>query len=75
MSVDPDVCVIYSFLMSTDINSFVCDDRMITNNNISGKIPVELKNLSELVFLDLSHNNLSGSIPNALANLKNLQSL
>ena len=75
MSVDPDVCVIYSFLMITDINSFACDDRMITNNNISGKISVELKNLSELVFLDLSHNNLSGSIPNALANLKNLQSL
>lgn len=75
MSVDPDVCVILSFLMITDIKSFVCDDRMITNNNISGKIPVELGNLSELVFLDLSHNNLSGSIPNALANLKNLQSL
>lgn len=74
MSVDPDVCAFF-FHIITDINYFGCDDRMITNNNISGKIPAELGNLSALVFLDLSHNNLSGSIPNTLANLKNLQSL
>ncbi len=47
----------------------------LQNNNLSGTLPAELANLSNLMYLDLSDNQLTGSIPDELANLINLDSL
>jgi hypothetical protein len=54
-----------------DINIlFSC--RAVYSNNISGPIPTELGNLTELVSLDLYLNKLSGPIPASLGNLGSL---
>ncbi|MDE2783399.1 MAG: Ig-like domain-containing protein [Gemmatimonadota bacterium] len=45
------------------------------NNLLSGSIPPELRELSQLRFLDLAANDLSGSIPTGLADLGHLESL
>ncbi|GAU40113.1 hypothetical protein TSUD_389630 [Trifolium subterraneum] len=45
------------------------------SNNITGKIPEELGNLTNLVSLDLYLNNLSGNIPTTLGNLQKLRFL
>ncbi|XP_055807269.1 BRASSINOSTEROID INSENSITIVE 1-associated receptor kinase 1-like isoform X2 [Solanum dulcamara] len=45
------------------------------SNNISGKIPNELGNLTELVSLDLYLNNLIGPIPDSLGKLQKLRFL
>ncbi|KAJ8429531.1 hypothetical protein Cgig2_025717 [Carnegiea gigantea] len=47
--------------------------RELYSNNISGRVPVELGNLTNLVSLDLYLNNLSGTIPDTLGNLKRLR--
>ncbi len=44
-------------------------------NGLSGEIPAELGNLSELSFLSLGGNRLSGEIPAELGNLSNLSFL
>ncbi|KAK8548495.1 hypothetical protein V6N12_061407 [Hibiscus sabdariffa] len=44
-------------------------------NKLTGKIPVELGNLSEIHSLNLSHNNLIGVIPSSFSKLKQLESL
>ena len=49
--------------------------RELHNNNISGKIPKELGNLTNLVSLDLSTNNLNGTIPDTLGKLTKLHFL
>ncbi|WVZ77603.1 hypothetical protein U9M48_025454 [Paspalum notatum var. saurae] len=45
------------------------------SNNISGTIPPELGNLTNLVCLDLYMNNFSGNIPDSLGNLLKLRFL
>ncbi|MHC5077133.1 MAG: leucine-rich repeat domain-containing protein [Planctomycetota bacterium] len=45
---------------------------IFNNNNLSGTIPAELGNLSNLNALSLSENQLTGSIPVELGNLTNL---
>ncbi|PON76401.1 LRR domain containing protein [Parasponia andersonii] len=44
-------------------------------NKLSGKIPVTLSNLSQLMLLDLSINKLEGEVPLELGRLKNLEVL
>ncbi|KAL6329856.1 hypothetical protein AAG906_037956 [Vitis piasezkii] len=48
---------------------------LIGNNNLSGSIPLELGNLSELEILDLASNNLRGPIPKQLGNFWKLSYL
>jgi somatic embryogenesis receptor kinase 1 len=54
-------------------NSFLC--RELYSNNISGTIPSELGNLTNLVSLDLYLNNFTGPIPGSLGNLLKLRFL
>ncbi|XP_022722218.1 probable inactive leucine-rich repeat receptor kinase XIAO [Durio zibethinus] len=44
-------------------------------NRLTGQIPVELGNLSEIRSLNLSHNNLVGVIPSSFSQLKQIESL
>ncbi|XWS27570.1 hypothetical protein CRYUN_Cryun26dG0127400 [Craigia yunnanensis] len=44
-------------------------------NRLTGKIPPEIGNLSELHSLNLSHNNLIGFIPSTFSKLKQIESL
>lgn len=47
----------------------------LDNNQLSGSIPVELGNLSNLTHLNFGYNQLTGSIPLELGNLLNLENL
>ena len=49
--------------------------RTLQGNGITGEIPKELGNLSNLTNLDLENNRLTGEIPSTLGNLKKLQFL
>ncbi|KAJ9162624.1 hypothetical protein P3X46_022383 [Hevea brasiliensis] len=44
-------------------------------NNLTGKIPAEIGNLSMIQVLNLSHNSLTGLIPQSFSNLKRIESL
>ena len=44
-------------------------------SNLSGEIPSEIENLTNLTNLDLSHNQLTGEIPSEIYNLTNLTNL
>ena len=48
---------------------------ILSGNNLNGPIPIQLSNLSELIWLDLGANNLTGEIPRDLSNLLNLRTL
>ena len=48
---------------------------ILWNNKLTGTIPIELGNLSNLEWLELDGNRLSGIIPSALGNLTKLTSL
>lgn len=47
----------------------------LVNNDLSGTIPAEISNLTQLKYLSLDHNHLSGDIPKELSNLSNLKRL
>jgi len=50
-------------------------DISLPNKQLTGSIPAELGNLSNLSGLNLSNNQLTGSIPSELGNLSNLKEL
>ncbi|KFK41862.1 hypothetical protein AALP_AA2G180500 [Arabis alpina] len=47
----------------------------LSENELSGEIPIELGGLQELQGLNVSHNKLSGVIPESFTGLKNVESL
>jgi len=47
----------------------------LQNNNLTGNIPAQLGNLSNIIDLNLSSNNLTGNIPTQLGNLSCLKKL
>ncbi|CAI8040428.1 LRR receptor-like serine/threonine-protein kinase RCH1 [Geodia barretti] len=48
---------------------------LLSDESLSGTIPLELGDLSELTHLDLSSNSLTGEIPRELGRLSNLQEI
>ncbi|KDO43311.1 hypothetical protein CISIN_1g041463mg, partial [Citrus sinensis] len=48
---------------------------VISNNNLSGEIPLLFSNSSFLYILDMSNNSLSGSIPESIGSLRTLRFL
>ncbi|XP_050285512.1 receptor-like protein EIX2 isoform X2 [Quercus robur] len=47
----------------------------LSSNNLSGSIPIEISDLSELCFLNLSRNHLMGKIPEKIGSMKELESV
>ena len=64
-------------LVNIFLGFFVCFflGRELYSNNISGRIPNELGNLTNLVSLDLYLNSLNGPIPDTLGKLQKLRFL
>ena len=60
--------------VSTDSGDWVVD-LDLSNNSLTGAIPPELGDLSNLQYLDLDENSLIGEIPPELGNLANLRIL
>ncbi|XP_017221821.1 MDIS1-interacting receptor like kinase 2-like [Daucus carota subsp. sativus] len=48
---------------------------MLWGNNLSGKLPSSLGNLTNLNLLDISYNHLSATLPSSLSNITNLERL
>ncbi|XP_058180429.1 cuscuta receptor 1-like [Rhododendron vialii] len=47
----------------------------LSHNRLTGAIPPEIGNITDLKALNLSHNNFTGPIPVTFSNLKNIESL
>ena len=60
--------------VTTDANGRVTELNL-TQNQLSGTIPLELGNLANLTIMGLTDNQLSGTIPSELGNLANLTEL
>ncbi|PHT99699.1 hypothetical protein BC332_29487 [Capsicum chinense] len=68
---------------TTKYNTYSYEGRMVdymcgidlSYNQLSGEIPKELSNLTEIHALNLSHNHLTGAIPSEFSNLQNIESL
>ncbi|KAA3480820.1 protein BRASSINOSTEROID INSENSITIVE 1-like [Gossypium australe] len=58
---------------STNLNLVRSID--LSNNKLSGEIPVEVTSLVELISLNLSHNLLCGTIPDRIGELRSLESV
>ncbi len=58
--------------ISTDVNGTVTNI-VLDNNGLSGSLPSEIGNLSNLVTLELGQNNVNGSIPPEIGALSNLE--
>ncbi|GER46517.1 receptor-like protein [Striga asiatica] len=61
--------------LTYDATLFLVKSIDLSNNILSGDIPIEITSLVELQSLNLSRNRLTGSIPNNIGNMKNLVSL
>ncbi|XP_069143850.1 cuscuta receptor 1-like isoform X2 [Solanum lycopersicum] len=47
----------------------------LSSNRLTGEIPIEIGNMSNIHTLNLSHNHLIGRIPNTFSNLQEIESL
>ena len=65
----------YSLDLSLPKSEYLSFDRELYSNNITGKIPIKLGSLTNLVSLELYLNKITGPIPEELGNLKNLRFL
>lgn len=68
--------ILFNYQISfLSILTYILYDRELYSNNISGIIPSDLGNLTNLVSLDLYLNNFTGEIPDTLGKLTNLRFL
>lgn len=70
-----DLGLFFRFIVIKLVTGFIFLCRELYSNNISGTIPSELGNLTNLVSLDLYLNNFTGPIPASLGNLLKLRFL
>ena len=63
----------YGVTMTSD--GCAVKELQLQGNNLSGTLPPELGNFSELTYLELSSNQLNGPIPTTIGNLSNLETL
>ncbi len=70
----PEASILNGWYGVTVVNKRVTELRL-EENQLTGSIPTELGNLSNLEDLRLNYNQLTGSIPTELGNLSNLEDL
>ncbi|MCO5556304.1 hypothetical protein L7F22_009851 [Adiantum nelumboides] len=73
--VPEELCIVPPSLASNGIKSYVLEQLLLPNNELSGGVPPSLSNCSRLIILNLSFNRLSGTIPSELSYLANLERL
>ncbi|KAL2601850.1 hypothetical protein AAZX31_10G216200 [Glycine max] len=69
-------CGIRMFIKGKELNRvYLMNDIDLSNNNLSGSVPLEIYMLTGLQSLNLSHNQLMGTIPQEIGNLKQLEAI